>query len=140
MSKESGVPVEKLELYEKLVATSPDVERKGASMPYTSFNGHMFSFLTKTSTLALRLPTEEREAFLKKYKTVLCEQHGRVMKEYVVVPDRLLTKTQELKKYFELSLAYVGSLKPKATTKKTAKNKPSKEKAAKTKPVKKRQR
>ena len=40
------VPAEKLALYEKLVATNPDVARKGAKTPYTSLNGHMFSFLT----------------------------------------------------------------------------------------------
>jgi hypothetical protein len=45
-------------------------------MPYTSLNGHMFSFLTKTGKLALRLPEPERDAFLKKYKTTLCEQQG----------------------------------------------------------------
>jgi hypothetical protein len=29
--------------------------------------------------LALRLPLPERDAFLAKYQTVLCEQHGKVM-------------------------------------------------------------
>ena len=110
-----------LELYEKLVATNPAVERKGATMPYTSLNGHMFSFLTKAGTLALRLPSEERDAFLKKFKTKLCEQHGRVLEEYVEVPDALLKKTQELKKYFDLSYGYVASLQPKATKKKPKK-------------------
>ena len=118
MSKATAAaPAERLELYEKLVATNPRVERKGATMPYTSLNGHMFSVLTKTGKLALRLPTKEREEFLKKYKAKLCEQYGVVMKEYVEVPDSLLRKTQELKKYFELSYAYVASLKPKATKK-----------------------
>jgi hypothetical protein len=28
-------PADKLELYEKLVATRPEVERRGATMPYT---------------------------------------------------------------------------------------------------------
>jgi hypothetical protein len=40
------------------------------------------------------------------------------MKEYVEVPDSLLTRTQDLKKHFESSFAYVKSLKPKPTTKK----------------------
>jgi TfoX/Sxy family transcriptional regulator of competence genes len=109
-----------LALYEKLVATNPKVERKGATMPYTSLNGHMFSLLTKEGWLALRLPSEAREAFLKKYQTKLCVQYGTVMKEYVEVPDALLKKTQELRKYFDQSYAYVGSLKPKPTTKKSA--------------------
>ncbi len=107
-----------LALYEKLVATNPKVERKGATMPYTSLNGHMFSLLTREGWLALRLPSEARDAFLKKYQTKLCMQYGTVMKEYVQVPDELLKKTQELRKYFDLSYAYVGSLKPKPTTKK----------------------
>jgi len=116
--KKSSVPPAKLELYAKLVATNPKVERKGATMPYTSLNGHMFSFLTKTGKMALRLPTEEREDFLKKYRTKLCEQHGTVMKEYVEVPDALLKKTRELKRYFDQSVTHVGSLKPKSTTRK----------------------
>ena len=114
----AAIAADTLELYEKLVATNPRVERKGASMPYTSLNGHMFSFLTKTGTLALRLPTEERDAFLKKYKTRLCEQYGSVLEEYVEVPASLLKNTQELKKFFDLSYAYVGSLKPKPTRRK----------------------
>ena len=130
MSKAAaGISEEKLALYEKLVATNSDVERKGATTPYTSLNGHMFSFLTKTGTLALRLPDDERDAFIKKYKTKLCEQHGRIMKEYVEVPGVLLKKTRELKKYFDLSFAYVGSLKPKPT--KRAKKKAAKKKSAK---------
>jgi TfoX/Sxy family transcriptional regulator of competence genes len=114
------IPADKVALYEKLVATNPSVERKGATVPYTSLNGHMFSFLTKAGRVALRLPAEEREAFLKKYKTTLCEQYGVVMKEYVEVPDSLLKKTQELRKFFEVSYAYVSSLKPKPTTRKSA--------------------
>src|ERR1700755_626116 len=109
----AAVPAETLELYEKLVATHPEVERKGATLPYTSVNGHMFSFLTPEGRLALRLPAEARDAFLEKYETRLCEQHGAVLKEYAEVPDALLKKTRELKKYFDLSHAYVASLKPK---------------------------
>ena len=109
-----------LKLYEKLVATNPSVQRKGATMPYTAVNGHMFSLFTREAWLALRLPTEQREAFLKKYKTKLCEQYGTVMPEYVQVPPALLKKTQELRQYFDLSYNYVSSLKPKPTTKKAA--------------------
>ena len=44
MGKATGVPAAKLSLYEKLVATNPRLERKGSTTPYTSRNGHMFSF------------------------------------------------------------------------------------------------
>jgi hypothetical protein len=115
----AAAPSDKVELYELLVASNPKVERKGAALPYTSLNGHMFSYLSKNGTMALRLPPQERETFLKKYKTKLCEQYGIIQKEYVEVPDALLQKTSALKKYFDISYAYVASLKPRPTTKKT---------------------
>jgi hypothetical protein len=120
------VPTDVLAWYDKLLASSPTVERKGAAMPYTSLNGHMFSFVTKTGVLAIRLPADERDVFRKKYKTKLCEQNGTVLQEYVEVPDWLLKETRELKKYFDLSYAFVASLKPKPTKKKPTKKKPGK--------------
>ena len=117
MRKVAASP-DKLLLYEKLVATNPLVERKGATVPYTSLNGHMFSYLSKEGKLALRLPAGEREAFLKKYNAKLCEAYGRVQPEYVDVPDSLLASTRELKKFFDCSYNYISSLKPKPTGKK----------------------
>jgi hypothetical protein len=113
----SAASPDKLELYEKLVATNPKVKRQGATVPYTSLNGHMFSYLSKEGKLELRLPAGELEAFLKKYKAKLCEAYGKVQPEYVEVPDSLLSSTRELKKYFDLSYAYAASLKPKPATK-----------------------
>ena len=106
-----------LVLYEKLIATNTRVERKGDTVPYTSLNGNMSSALHKDGTVALRLPSPDREGFLKKYKSALAAHYGVVQPEYVVVPDKLLARTAELKPYFAASVAYVGSLKPKATTK-----------------------
>ena len=107
-----------LEHYEKLVATNPAIAWNGATMAYTSCNGHMFSFMTKEGTLALRLEAGERDVFLRRYRTQLCVQYGTVMKEYVEVPDALLRKTRQLKKYFDASYAYVSALKPKPTKRK----------------------
>jgi hypothetical protein len=109
----NAVPPEKLALYDQLVATIPNVERKGASVPYTSWNGHMFSYLTKDGTLALRLPTEARAAFLERYQTALVEAYGIVQKEYVSVPEDLLQRTQELQPYFQVSFEHVNTLRPK---------------------------
>jgi hypothetical protein len=119
----TNAPADKLALYEKLVATNPAVERKGAAMPYTSVSGHMFSFLTAEGKLALRLPEVQRDEFLKRYKATLCEQHGTVLKEYVVVPDAVLKKTAEIKPFFDQSYAYVAALKPKPTKKMAMKKK-----------------
>ena len=107
------IPANKLELYEHLVKTLPSVERKGDTMPYTSLNGHMFSFLSASGTLAIRLSREERETFMEKYNATLMEAHGIVMKEYVAVPDELLKNKKIMKKYFQLSFNYVKGLKPK---------------------------
>ncbi len=109
---------EKVDIYNKLVASHANAERKGATIPYTSLNGHMYSMLTKGDEVALRLPKDEVEKFIEKFKTKNVEQYGIVQKEYVVVPDTLLAKTAEMKKYFEMSYAYVSSIKPKATAKK----------------------
>ena len=117
--KKVTIPAEKLVLYEKLVATNPSVERKGATHPYTSLNGHMFSYLHPSGAMALRLPKDEREKFLKKYRVTLFEAYGAVQKEYVTVPDALLKDTNELRHYFELSYRYVQTLKPKPSKKKT---------------------
>jgi hypothetical protein len=97
-----------LALYERLVATQPSVERKGATMPYTSCNGHMFSLLTKEGLLALRLPKDALAAFLARYKTKLAVQYDTVMKEYALVPDALLRKTSELAPHFATSLAFMS--------------------------------
>lgn len=116
--KKSPIPAERVALYEKLLATIPEIERKGADNPYTSLNGNMFSLLlSPEGRLALRLPQDEREEFLKRYKTTLFEAYGAVMREYVAVPDALLKKTGELQKYLALSYAYAKTLKPKPTKK-----------------------
>ncbi|HYD22252.1 MAG TPA: hypothetical protein VEB40_12305 [Flavipsychrobacter sp.] len=115
---DSGISEERLSLYDELIKDLKDIERKGASMPYTSFNGHMFSFLAKDGSLALRLPAEERDEFIVKHKASLCEAHGTVLKEYVAVPEKLFKKKDQMKDYFRISLNYVKSLKPKPTKKK----------------------
>jgi hypothetical protein len=59
------------------------------------------------------LPEQELEAFLKKYGTKRFESYGVVKKDWAAVPEKLLSKTKELKKYLEISYKYVNTLKPK---------------------------
>jgi TfoX N-terminal domain len=126
--KTANAPADKVALYEKLVATNPRVERKGATMPYTSLNGNMFSLLNKEGVLLLRLSEEAREAFVAKFNTKPVVMYGTVMPEYVAVPDQLLAKTAQLKKYFDASFDYVSSLRAKPTTRKPAAKKTPKRK------------
>lgn len=103
-------------LYDKLIGTLPEIERKGDANPYTSWNGNMFTLL-HLGRLAIRLSEDDREKFMKKYKTGLFEAYGTVMKEYVAVPDSLLEKTKELQPYLRASFEYAKTLKAKATKK-----------------------
>jgi hypothetical protein len=108
----------KIALFDKLVAAHPDAVRKGDTIPYTSLNGHMYSYFSKDGFLALRLPAGAREAFLKQYNTSLVTAYGIIQKEYVTVPDALLEQTAELKPWFDKSFEYVSTMKPKASKKK----------------------
>ena len=107
-----------VELYEKLVARFPDVKRKGKNNPYTSLNGHMFTFLGKEGKLALRMAKADRDAFIEKYDSQQPVAYNTVMKEYAEVPYDMLADTDLLEGYFQTSYDYVASLKPKPTTKK----------------------
>jgi hypothetical protein len=115
--KKTAIPPQ-VRLYDKLIATIPQIERKGAANPYRSLNGNMFTLLHQSRTLAIRLPAGEREKFLKKYKTSLFEAYGAVMEEYVTVPDSLWSNRTELEKYLAQSYEYAKTLKPKPTKKK----------------------
>ena len=117
-AKKASPPADKVALYDKLLATIPEIERKGAANLYTSMNGNMYTLLQPNGNLAIRLPEPERKEFVKKYKTSLFEAYGIVMKEYVAVPEDLFRNTKELKKYLALSYSYARTLKAKPTTRK----------------------
>jgi hypothetical protein len=105
----------KLADYERIVATVPGLERKGAANPYTAINGNMSSYLHPRGAMALRLPAGLREEFLTAHGTTLFEAYGIVQKEYVTVPDALLADTAALRPYFQASADYVSGLRPKPT-------------------------
>ncbi|MCP4086098.1 MAG: hypothetical protein GY745_13735 [Actinomycetia bacterium] len=110
-------PADALELYEAVVAGHPDVERKGAKNPYTSRNGHMFSFLDPDGMMALRFSPEGQEAFWAQYESGPVEQYGRTMNGYVGIPAGLLADTAELQPWFDQSHEWIGTLEPKPTKK-----------------------
>ena len=111
-------PEREVALYEALIATHPEVERKGKSSPYTSINGNMFTILSADGVLGMRLGGADREAFVETFGTGLYEAHGAVMKEYVAVPTELLAETEKLAPFLAKSYDYARGLKPKPTTRK----------------------
>jgi hypothetical protein len=52
-TKKSNIPAGKLAAYDKLIAANPKIERKGATVPCTSLNGHTFSYLNSVGSMAL---------------------------------------------------------------------------------------
>jgi len=136
-ARKTEIPAEKLELYDKLIRERPHIERKGLGLPYTSVNGHMFTFLSAAGSLGLRLPRDLREEFLKEHNATLFVAHGTVLKEYVEVPEDLFKDTAGLLPHLDASYQYVvglapkqqrkaGAGKPKRGAKKKAKRKPRK--------------
>jgi len=106
-------PSEKLGLYEMLVASVEGVERKGAANPYTSRNGHMTSFIDTQGEVSIRLDEASRAEFIDPYESRISEQHGAQMNEFVVVPDELLERHDEIREWFARSWEWVGAKKPK---------------------------
>ncbi len=107
-----------LELYNSVVEPLSNIERKGKTMPYTSINGHMFSFLSKEGKIGLRLSKTDLAECIDLHAAEQMIQHGRVMKEYISIPQALLENQEKLMDYFKQSLDYVSGLKPKPTKKK----------------------
>lgn len=62
-----------LNAYKKMLEAVPVVDLKGATTPYTSHNGNMFSSVSKANCIGLRLSKEDREMFIEKYETTLFE-------------------------------------------------------------------
>lgn len=109
------IPEDKRKFYEQLVASVPGIEvNETFGFPYTSLNGHMYSLLSKSGFVGIRLPKKERGEFLETYQSTLYKpEPGPLLKEYVTIPNDLLEDTNTLKKYLEKGLEYVKGLKPK---------------------------
>ncbi len=100
-------------IYDHVLSRLPEVKRKGKKIPYTSLNGHMFTFIAPEGKLGIRLSDRDQEDFVEKYKTEPLLQYGKVMRGYVDVPNELLGNEDELIFYFEKSLEFIKTLKPK---------------------------
>jgi hypothetical protein len=104
---------ETLEIYDKIVSSCPKFERKGKTMPYTSANGYMFSLLNKDGEFGVRLPKNVVEAFKEEYNTTKFISYGAVMKDYVLIPKKLLDNEVFMIALLNKSHEYVMTLPPK---------------------------
>ncbi|KAA3645552.1 MAG: hypothetical protein DWQ07_12500 [Chloroflexi bacterium] len=104
---------EKLAFYDELVEKCPRFERKGKTGPYTSANGHMFSFLNKDAEFGIRFSKEVQEKYIEEFDTTLFKSHGAVMRGYILIPDHMFEDLDKLAELLDESYDYVMSLKPK---------------------------
>ena len=88
-------------------------EVKGAKNPYTSRNGHMFSFLDADGTVALRFSDGLTEEFRSNYESGDVVQYGSTMRGYSSVPAELLADIDTLVAWFDKSWDWIGTLPPK---------------------------
>ncbi|MGW9687091.1 hypothetical protein [Flagellimonas sp. 2504JD1-5] len=102
-----------LNIYDELVAQNPNFERKGKTMPYTSANGYMFSLINKDNELGIRLSKEATLEFDKVIGAKPFRSHGATVREYVLIPESLLTDSETLGVYLQKGFEYVMSLPPK---------------------------
>jgi hypothetical protein len=102
-----------LEVYENIIALCPRIERKGKTVPYTSANGHMFSFINKDNELGFKFSKEVQEKYLNKFDTSLFKSHNSIMKGYILIKDDMYNNTNLLVDLLNESYDYVMSLKSK---------------------------
>ena len=82
--------------------------------PVWTIDGKMFTGV-HGNNIFLRLPETAREEFAQKYpdSSSFEPQKGRVMKEYVTVPQSLYGDAEEFKRWLMVSRDYAASLPPK---------------------------
>jgi len=104
---------ERLKIYDEIVSQCPDIVRKGKSVPYTSANGHMFSFINKAGDLGMRFSLEDQDKYMNEFSTSFFESHGATMKGYILITDAMLKDKDLLIRLLRESHNYVKSLKSK---------------------------
>ena len=110
--------MENEDIYDKFIASRPEIERKGKTVPYTSANGYMFTLLNKDGEIGIRLSKEDGQKFMEEHNTTIFKSHGAVMKDYVLVPLEMFDNVGLMSEYLAKSHAHVNSLPPKPTKKK----------------------
>ncbi len=102
----------RLALYDELISNTPEIERKGKTMPYTSENTYMFSLLNKDGEIGIRLSKELRQEYAGELGEEIYKSYGAVMKDYVLVPEAVLENPEKFSFYLRKSRDYVNSLEP----------------------------
>ena len=109
-------PADKVELYERLLASVEGIDRRSNfGSAYTAVNGNMYSMISKHGVVGIRLPEPGRTAFIERFGTELLrgDPTWPPAREFVALPDSLLSDTDLLRPYLERSYRYAAAIKPK---------------------------
>lgn len=104
---------EVIKVYAEVIALNPNFELKGKNNPYTSANGYMFSQINKNGELGIRLSREATAEFDEAYGAQPFLSYGAKMREYVLVPDKVLDDSKTLGYFLQKGFEHVMSLPPK---------------------------
>ncbi len=108
-----------LDIFDHVAPEGKSVEkRKMFGYPCRFMNNNMFMGVHGEKSIFLRLSDRDREEFLKLDEAKRFEpMPGRIMKEYVVIPQWMLENRVLLNDWVKKSLTYVSSLPPKVRKK-----------------------
>jgi TfoX/Sxy family transcriptional regulator of competence genes len=114
-------PEQLVEAFSAALPDDPRVERRKMFGYQCAFvNGNMFCGLHQEN-LVVRLPEEERNTLVEKDGAhIFAPFPGRIMKEYVSMPDALIADTGRLRSWLMRSLEYTAALPAKGARKGTA--------------------
>lgn len=122
-------PAELVATFDDVMPGPPATKRKMFGFPAGFVNGNMFMGLFEESMI-LRLPPELREELIQLHGAKpFAPMAGRVMKEYVALPESLVRDREKLSAWVARALVHGESLEPKAAKAIAPKAKVSKAKA-----------
>jgi TfoX/Sxy family transcriptional regulator of competence genes len=112
-------PQSLIDLFDKSVPPAPSVSlRKMFGYPAAFANGNLFIGLHQNDFI-MRLSDKDRERFTAAYGERTFEpMKGRRMREYVRLPEDLLSDSRKRNTWIKRSLEYAEGIKPKAARRK----------------------
>ena len=107
-----------LDIYDKIIAAIPEIERKGKANPYTSDNTHMFSLVNKDGEFGFRFSEAREKELIEDLGASELKSYGAVMRGYVKIPESMYADEPRLIALLKESHQYVLSLPPQKSGKK----------------------
>ena len=115
-------PQELIDAFEAAMPDAPAVKRPMFGYPAGFINGNMFLGLF-ADKMFVRLPEDSRAELMGIGGTPFEPMPGRPMREYVVIPEKIIVEPAELKAWAGKALRYGASLPAKKPAKGASKSK-----------------